>query len=151
MLLSVHFNRTRFLSLFICCVISSLAGCQQKSDMVQVRGKVLYKDGSVPQGGVRVVRFEPAENTTAKVRKGASGDIGPDGSFTAWTRMPGDGVYAGEYNVTFAVWASPTDPNTSLLNPKYSSAATSGYKVTADHNIDDLQFEIEALPGAAKK
>jgi hypothetical protein len=31
------------------------------------------------------------------------------------------------------------------MNPQ-----TSGYKVTVDHNIDDLEFQIEPLPGAPR-
>jgi hypothetical protein len=67
--------------------------------MYDVRGKVLYKDGTVPRGGVAVVRLQPAEGTTAEVRQGATGAIGPDGSFEFYTRAPGDGVYGGKYDV----------------------------------------------------
>jgi hypothetical protein len=114
--------------------------------MSQVSGKVLYKDGSVPRGGVCVVNFQPATNSTAEVRKGASGAIGSDGAFEMWTRMPGDGVYHGEYNVAFVILKGPSDP-TPLVQPKYANARTSGYEVTVDDDISDLKFEIEPLPG----
>lgn len=131
-------------------LLLAVCGCQHKPEMAQVRGKVLYKDGSVPHGAACVIRFQPTDNSTATIRKGASGNIGPDGSFTAWTRIPGDGVYLGEYGVSFAVLSNPTDPRSSLLQPKYSSPETTGFKVTVDGDVDDLKFEIEPLAAATK-
>ena len=122
-------------------------GCS-KSPMAHVTGKVLYKDGSVPHGGTCVVNFRPADKTTAVVRKGASGLIGADGSYDMWTKMPGDGIYKGDYDVSFVVWQSATDPNTSLIAPKYMSPKTSGYKVTVDKDLTDQNFEIEPLAAA---
>ena len=71
--------------------------------MGQVAGKVLYTDGTVPHADICVIRFDPTEDTTAEIRKGATSDITPDGSFELFTRMPGDGVYDGRLCVTFAV------------------------------------------------
>jgi hypothetical protein len=124
-----------------------LAGCNRGPAMSQVSGKVFYKDGSVPRGGVCAVRFEPI--SAVEVRKGASGTIEPDGSFTMWTRKPGDGVYHGEYAVTFAVWKAVMDP-TSLIQDKYTRSDTTPYKVTVDGDQHDLKFEIEPLPGAPR-
>lgn len=117
--------------------------------MSQVRGKVLYNDGSVPQGGLCIVRFEPAEGSVAEVRKGATCDIGADGSFELFTRMPGDGVYNGEYAVTFAVRKGPTDP-TSYIPQKYTMASSTPYKVKVEGDKDDYEFKLEPLPGAPK-
>jgi hypothetical protein len=126
-----------------------LSGCNRGPAMYQVRGKVLYKDGSVPKGGVAVVRLQPSASSTAEIRKGASSAIGPDGSFEMCTRMPGDGVYEGDYDVTFAVLKGPMDP-TPLIPVKYMSPESSGYNVKVDDDIDDLKFEIEPLPGAPR-
>jgi hypothetical protein len=129
------------------CVVA-MSGCNHGPAMAQVKGKVLYKDGSVPKGGVRVVRFEPTEASTAEIRKGASGAIESDGSFEVYTRKPGDGIYTGEYDVTFAVQKGPMDP-TQLILPKYTNKATTPYKkITIDKNMDDLKFEIEPAAGA---
>ncbi len=119
--------------------------------MAHVRGKVLYKDGTVPTGGMCVVRFQPTESSTATIRKGASGDIRPDGTFDAWTRIPGDGVYLGEYGVSFAVWTNATDPSSSVLLPKYASPKTTDLKVTVDGDVDDLKFEIERAGSGASE
>ena len=117
--------------------------------MYQVSGKVLNKDGSVPKGGIAVVSFMPTADSTAEIRRAANGSIGPDGSFSMSTRISGDGVHAGDYNVLFNVAKSPVDP-TSLILPKYYDNAAPPYKVTVDHDIDDLKFEIEPLHGASK-
>jgi hypothetical protein len=93
--------------------------------------------------------LQPTAESTAEIRKGATGAIMPDGSFELFTVKPGDGVYEGDYDVTFAVLKGPMDP-TPLIAPKYMNPQTSGYKVTVDGNIDDLEFQIEPLPGAPR-
>jgi hypothetical protein len=118
---------------------------------VQISGVVVMKDGSIPQGGVRVVQFVPARDTTAEIRKGASGEIQDDGSFVAYTRKPGDGVFLGKYDVTFSVWRSAMD-STTLIDPKFSRASTTPYHVTIEDDIDDLKFELEpASPGRRRQ
>lgn len=107
------------------------------------------KDGSVPAGGVRVVQFVPASDTTAEIRKGASGEIQDDGSFTAYTRKPGDGVFLGKYDVTFSVWKTPMD-STSLIAPKFSRASTTPYHVTVEDDVNDLKFELEPAPAGRR-
>jgi hypothetical protein len=126
-------------------VAATLAGCSNRPATAEVRGKVLYKDGSVPQGGVCVVNFQPTTDSPAKIRKGAGGDINPeDGSFELYTRKPGDGVYLGKYAVIFTVCKGPMEP-TSLIQHKYTTSTTTPYHVTVDHDVDDLVFEIEPL------
>ncbi|MGI9456116.1 MAG: hypothetical protein ACR2NU_06105 [Aeoliella sp.] len=129
-------------SLVILIAVAFLAGCNSRPEVAQVSGIVLYPDGSVPQGGVCAVRFEPTADSTTELRKGASGAIQEDGTFKLSTRKPGDGVYLGEYAVTFAVWKGPRDP-TSLIKDIYTNASTSPYKVVVDGDIEDLKFEIE--------
>jgi hypothetical protein len=119
-------------------------GCGGSPDTAQVSGKVLYKDGTVPRGGVCMVEFQPAADTSAKIRKPAKGEIREDGSFEAFTRKPGDGVFVGKYDVTFAVWKGAMEP-VSLIDRKYTRASTTPYHVTIDDDVGDLQFEIEPL------
>ena len=117
--------------------------------MYQVSGKVLYKDGSVPKAPIAQVLFEPTPDSTATVRRSAQGEINPaDGSFTLWTRKPGDGVFAGEYAVVFGLFKGAMDTK-SMLPDKYSFGSQSPYKITVDGNKRDLSYEIEPLPGAA--
>lgn len=119
-----------------------LSGCGGRLATAQVRGKVVYKDGTVPKGGVCVVQFQPSADSPAKIRKAASGDVQPDGSFEAYTRKPGDGVFLGKYDVTFAVWKGPMEP-VSLIADKYTTAATTPYTIEVEGDRDDLLFKIE--------
>jgi hypothetical protein len=129
-------------------IVGALVGCNKSPAMVQVRGKVAYHDGSVPHGGVRIVRFEPVQDTAAEKRRTASGNIGDDGSFELFTRMPGDGVIPGTYNVTFTVWKGEHD-RVSLIADKYTASATTPFKnVPVEHDVTDLKFEIEPMPAS---
>jgi hypothetical protein len=118
-------------------------GCNRGPTMVQVRGKVLNKDGSPLKGGIRVVRFQPVEDLKTDGQRVASGEIGKDGSFELFTRRPGDGIMPGTYNVSFTVWKEQHDP-VSLIQDKYTSPSTTPFKnVKVDQNRDDMNFEIE--------
>jgi hypothetical protein len=133
----------------LCLVGAMFSGCNRGPAMYQVRGKVLYKDGSVPSG-MGAVHLEPTSASTATIKKVASGAIGPDGTFEMMTRKPGDGVFKGEYVVTIAVVKSATDP-TLLSAETYRNAKTTPIApITVDHNLSDLKLEIEPLSGAAK-
>jgi hypothetical protein len=125
-----------------------VGGCNHGPKMVQVKGTVHNKDGSVPKAGVAVVRFEPTLDSKAEIRKGASGSIQSDGSFEVWTRKPGDGIYVGQYDVTFAIQKGVMD-STPMVQPMYTSKATTPYKnITIDQDKSDFKFQVEPLTGA---
>ena len=140
------FRRLSLSLLFALCCVVACSGCNRGPKMAKVSGKVFYKDGTVPKGGVCVVNFTPTRDSTAEVRKGATGTIGPDGSFSLSTRAPDDGVYVGEYAVTFVVWPGPMDPR-SLVLPKYASPMMTPYKEKVEADKSDLKYEIEPAPG----
>ena len=101
-----------------------------------VGGSVKFNDGAVPQGEVAVVRFEPVgpSDTTsgageAEIRKGASGDIRPDGGFTLTTVTPGDGVIPGRYKVCFTVLKTYLGQEP-LVPAEYGNAQTTPFEVT---------------------
>jgi hypothetical protein len=122
---------------------AGMAGCGAK-DAYQVRGRVQYTDGSPLTGAVRIIRFQPTENSTAKVRKAASGSIAQDGSFEMFTRRPGDGVYAGTYAVTFSVLTQPMG-GTSLIPAYYTHPQSTPFKVEVDEDKTDLIYELDKL------
>lgn len=136
--------------LFALCVACAVfTGCNRGPAMYQVGGKLLYKDGSVPRG-LGSVHFEPTSESTAKIKKVATGIIGKDGDFEMMTRKPGDGVYEGDYMVTISIVKGATDP-TLLSREEYRSAKTTPFPpIKVDRNISDLKFEIEPLSGAPK-
>ena len=131
--------------LMLAACFGGIAGCEKGNPTAQVRGKVVAKSGALPSAAIRVVRFDPAADSDAKVRKGASGVINDDGSFELFTRRPGDGVHLGKYVVTFAFFRSATDQRP-LIPSKYTRAATSPYQLVVDKDVDDLQFEIDSAP-----
>jgi hypothetical protein len=130
---------------FVILLASFAATLGCSSDTAQVSGKVVYKDGTVPKGGVCVVQFLPTDDSPAKIRKPATGEIREDGSFEACTRKPGDGVFLGKYDVTFAVWEGALEP-VSLVEKKYTKKSTTPYHVTIDDDVSNLVFEIEPAP-----
>jgi hypothetical protein len=127
-----------------------LVGCGKSQPVAQLRGKINFKDVSIQNAGIRMVRFEPTADTNAVVRKGASGTINDDGSFELYTRRPGDGVHYGKYAVTFAFYRGAMDQRP-LIPKKYTSAASTPYQIVVDRNRDDLSFDIEPVaPTTAK-
>jgi hypothetical protein len=127
----------------------ALIGCNKGPTTYKVSGKVSFKGGPMPHAGVRSVQFIPQGGAAGEPRGGAGGTINDDGTFEMHGRKPTDGVYPGEYSVTFAVWPGPMEPK-SLLLPKYSDPNQTPYKnIKVDRNIDDLNFEVELIPGVA--
>jgi hypothetical protein len=124
--------------------LATIVGCGRTHPIAQVSGKIQLKDSSLQNAGIRMVRLEPMGDTSATIRKGASGTINDDGTFQLYTRRPGDGVYLGKYAVTFAFYRGAMDQR-SLIPAKYTSAATTPYQVVVDDDRDDLSFEIEPI------
>ncbi|MCO6044809.1 hypothetical protein NG895_12930 [Aeoliella sp. ICT_H6.2] len=123
-------------------LVTCVTGCG--GDTAQVSGHVEYEDGSPLVGAIRVIRFEPTEDSKAVVRKVASSPIADDGSFELVTKRPGDGVYKGKYKVTFTVLESPAT-GVSLIKPEYTTAMDSPLEVSVDHSGADYNFTLEKL------
>lgn len=121
----------------------ALVGCGAK-ESYQVSGRVQYVDGSPITGAVRVIRFQPTDDSTAKVRKAASTDIAQDGTYTLFTRRPGDGVFRGKYAVTFSVLTQPLGGK-SLIHDYYTDIRSTPFTVEVDEDKTDLNFELEKL------
>ena len=120
-----------------------VAGCGSK-DAYQVSGRAQYKDGSPITGGVRIIRLEPAEDSTATIRKGASATIAEDGSFELFTRRPGDGVFVGKYAVTFSVLTQPLGGR-SLIPERFTRADSTPFAIVVDDDKSGLLYELEKL------
>ena len=127
------------------------AGCGGSGpEMIPVGGSVKFSDGTVPQGEVAVVRFEPVQPSDAggaageaEIRKGASGDIRPDGSFTLTTVAPGDGVIPGRYKVCFTVLETYVGEEP-LVPAQYRNAQTTPFEVTVGPDgASQTEFVLE--------
>jgi hypothetical protein len=127
-------------ALLLPCAV--FVGCEHGPKMYKVKGTVHYKDGSVPQGSLRIVCFVPATDSSNEIRKGGSGEIQQDGSFQVTTRMFDDGLYAGDYAIILNTRKTDNDPKP-IVDSKYIRVSTTPLKVKVDHNIDDLKLEVE--------
>ena len=107
-------------------------------------GRVQYSDGTPITGAVRVIRLEPTQDSTATIRKAASGTIAEDGTFELFTRRPGDGVYAGKYAVTFSVLTRALG-GTSLIPEQFTRAETTPFELVVDDDKEDLEYSLEKL------
>lgn len=94
-----------------------------------------------------MVRLEPDADSTAVIRKGASGSIAEDGAFEICTLRPGDGVHLGKYAVTFTFLKSFTEQK-QMIAQKYTTAATTPYHLNLERDADGLEYELE--PASAK-
>ena len=123
--------------------LAVLAGCGKSGPpMGKVTGKVTYADGSIPEGGVAVIRFEVARDSTPEQRKAADSDIQSDGSYAITTMKPGDGAFYGKYKVVFTIFKSYRD-NTSLVAKKFTDAKSTPFEITVDSPSQNADFTIE--------
>ena len=134
-------SRIAVVVLALAVALLPLVGCGGRT-AYEVSGRVQYKDGSPITGGVRMIHLEPAENTTAEIRKMATGEIAEDGTFTMYTRKPGDGVIPGIYLVIFNIMDKPMGGK-SLVPEKYRSPADTPFDITVDGDKTNLLFELE--------
>lgn len=137
-------NSFRFLILLF-LVMSVVSGCGPVA-AIPVSGTVKYSDGSIPQGEVVVVRFEPLGLGEGKGgNKAASGDITQDGSFQLSTLNPNDGAFPGEYKVTFSVFKTYRGRE-SLIDPKFTMGATTPFQVSVKSGEKNhFEFTIERI------
>lgn len=134
------FTSWKFLCLLLCPVI---LGCGSDGPrMGKVTGKVTYTDGTVPQGGVAVIRFEVAPDSTPDKRKAADSDIQADGSYAITTMKPGDGAFYGKYKVVFTILDSYRAGN-ALVDRKYTDAKTTPFECVVDSSSQTMDFTIE--------
>jgi len=121
-----------------------LAGCSSGPDveMVPVRGTVKFTDGTVPQGEMATVNFEPIAAGPNQVRKLAYGEIQPDGSFEMTTVKPGDGVIAGKYKVIFTVHKTYLGQE-SLVPEMYTKPETTPFEETVEPGREPFEFVLK--------
>ncbi len=132
--------------IFCLLTVCPLLGCGESGpSMGNVSGKVLFSDGTVPQGGVAVIRFEVAPGSTAEKRKAADSDIQSDGSYSITSMKPGDGAFYGEYKVVFTILNSYR-AGRSLVEKKFTEASSTPFECVIDSPSQVLDFTIEKAP-----
>ena len=139
--------RIRSVSGWLASVAVVAAGCSPKTYPVQ--GKLTWADGSpaAELAGAQVV-FE-----SAALKVGARGDVKADGGFLLSTYQTDDGVPPGDYQV--AVLEHRPSPegkflSPPLMDPKFSSFATSGLTATVKSGPNPVTIAVERANGAKK-
>jgi hypothetical protein len=138
-----HASRRWIRFSLLCVGLPIAVGCSSR-ESYEVSGLARYKDGSPITGGVRVIRLEPTQDTTATIRKAAGGTIETDGSFEVFTRKPGDGVIPGKYAVTFTVLDKAMGGK-SLIPQKYTNGVDTPFEIVVDEDKTGLTYELEKL------
>ena len=115
--------------------------------LVKIGGMVKFKDGSIPTGQYMFITFQPALERVGPAdpqpRKGAGGEIKPDGTFELTTLRRGDGVLPGRYKVMIKCLKDYADPDSLIIPKRYADASTSGLEVTIDKTRSDLIFQLD--------
>jgi hypothetical protein len=128
--------------LYTSIVIFAAGGCSSRTYPVQ--GKVVWSDGTpaaeLAQG--QIVFESNALKTSAR------GEIKPDGSFVLSTYSNDDGVPPGEYQIIVLehrIAAEGKAAPPPHLDPKYTSASTSGITATVVAGNNPITITLERL------
>jgi hypothetical protein len=116
----------------------AVVGCQQKSNVVPVRGKVLLDGKPLTKGMIA---------TMPSAGRGANAKIQPDGSFELRTFGQNDGATVGVHRVAIVAFETPANAGPesgsgpSLVPKRYTSPETSG--LTIDVKPGDNSPELK--------
>ncbi len=115
--------------------ISFILGCSGEGgtapSTTKVGGKITYGGGEWPHKATLSFVSVAGAASNTELHSG-SADVKPDGTFTAETFAPGDGLVPGKYEVIVNCWDSDqvTNPNAKNLAPKeFQSPGTTPLKV----------------------
>lgn len=121
-------------------LIAATAGCQSKSSVVPVRGKVTMDGKPLTKGMIATL---PAAG------RGANAIIQPDGTFELRTFAKNDGATVGVHKVAIVANDAPTNggpeagSGKSLVPKRYTSPETSGLTIdvqVGDNNSPELNL-----------
>ena len=134
-----------FVVCFLCAVV--FAGCGgSEPKPIPAKGIVKFDDGTIPQGEVAVIRFEPVASvaTEGSPQAGvASANLQPDGRFVLGTLDKDDGAYAGDYKVVIVLRKSYLEGG-DVVHPKFAKAATTPLSATVSASqTNDFELVVQ--------
>jgi hypothetical protein len=122
-------------------------GCGQSTpfDIVKVKGKVTYEDGSLIPAHRLVVKFHPqVEAIDAKTHpRYAQAEADPKtGEFIeATTHIWGDGVIPGQQKITVEAWKKGDSPNGNVA-PVYADALNTPLETEVKQSNEPFVFKV---------
>jgi hypothetical protein len=139
-------NAYGMLAVLVCAVVAGGCGSHGPT-ATPVSGTVTYKGQPLTSG---TVMFSPSEKGTGRVAKA---EIGNDGTFTASTLRPGDGVIPGSYAISVTSTIKGTEPikrdlgtgigGKSAIPQRYADPKTSGLTETIGNSRKELTLELK--------
>lgn len=137
----MRLSLSSFIGVGLCVALAAAGGCRDgRPALVKVSGKVLIDNKPLTTGVVRVVPANAAP---------ASGEIGPDGTFTLSTFRPGDGCVPGEHPVAVVAIKTLSSSAIQFFVPKkYVDHTTSGKTVNIAGPTKDLEIQLSWEGGA---
>jgi len=129
----------------VLALVAGAPGCGESGPpMGRVSGKVTYNGQPVPKGTISFQSASPEG-------RNATGEIGPDGSYTIQTETPGDGAIVGDYKVAITAlednvvldYIPKKKPEPKRLVPeKYENPATSGLTAKVESGSNAIDFPL---------
>ena len=115
-------------------------GREPPVEMGTVKGVVKYADGSIPQGEIVRIVFNPVFDQDVRYQKMASGHVQPDGTYQLGTVEPGDGVMPGRYRVLLEIREKHDDPDMLISGDYLHPERTPLPEVTVKEGVNEFNF-----------
>ena len=123
-------------SIIILLVLLLVVGCNKQVGMT---GTVVYSDDGSPVPFGNVILSTPTFQSR--------GELNKQGQFSMGTFGTNDGIPPGTYSVAILAIESVGDTGSySIVDPKYSSAQTSGLEITITKAINDYEIRVDRNP-----
>ena len=124
----------------LCLVVLVLSGCGPSGPQTyKVPGKLVYADSS-PVPGASVVLQTTIDGQVISAR----GMAGPDGTFELTTFQIGDGVVAGDHEVSISPLPAPDGPKSAAVPvpSKYWDFSTSGLRTQVTAETKEIVIQL---------
>jgi hypothetical protein len=140
------------LGLAILGLALGLAGCAKKGmKTAVVKGTVSYDGKPLPYGSVLFIPESPGPTAT--------GEIGPDGTYTLTTYAKGDGAVLGKHKVVVSAQEDTSNQLPDSRNPlpppivpdKYTNPATTDLRAEVEDTVNTKNFELTGELSSKKK
>ena len=129
-------------------LLGNLTGCgRERPQTVPVLGRITYGGGDWPADGM--LYFTTAKPAPGFPARPGSAAFGKDGSFSATTFQPNDGLMPGAYRVNIECWelrpSMDAPAGKSYVPIKFQSGMTNGFEVVVPADSSgpiELSFEV---------